>query len=225
MLAIVGWQTEGVIADPRSALRAAQLYLVAGILCDEHLDAALQGGVQVVQLRIKSAEDEEIVSTGRRYASLCERHGVPLILNDRPDLVEAVGADGVHLGQDDTAPQRARALLGPQRLVGLSTHSEAQIDAATGLAVDYIGVGPVYATPTKPGRPPVGLELVAYARKHAGLPFFAIGGIDPGTLPAVVAAGARRVAVVRAITQTADAEGAARMLRAGLELEAPVGAA
>ena len=225
MLAPAGCQTEGVIADPRSALTAARLYLVAGVLCDEHLDAALRGGVQMVQLRMKHARDDEIVAVALRYAEICARHGVPLVLNDRPDLVERAQADGVHVGQDDMPVERARELVGNDRLVGLSTHAPAEVDAADAGGPDYIGVGPVHATPTKPGRPAVGTQLVSYAAAHARVPFFAIGGIDAGNVAAVTAAGARRIAVVRAITETSDAEGAARALRAGVEQEVRVGAA
>ena len=134
----------------------------------------------------------------------------------------------MHVGQDDISVARARAELGPDRLVGLSTHSPAQIDAAATAGVDYIGVGPVYPTPTKPGRPAVGLELVRYASAHATMPFFAIGGIDPVMISAVIDAGASRVAVVRAITEASDPATAARELRtalAGAAREARVGAA
>src|SRR5207302_8467505 len=135
--------------------------------------------------------------------------------NDRPDVAVAADADGVHVGQDDMAVDAARAVVGPDRLVGLSTHSPAQVDAAPD-AVDYIGVGPVYETPTKPGRPAVGLELVRYAADHAPVPFFAIGGIDEASVEAVRAAGATRVAVVRALTEAREPELAARALRSAI---------
>jgi thiamine-phosphate pyrophosphorylase len=207
-------------------LERARLYLVCGERSDQFLERALSGGVDLVQLRIKDdSPDERIVAIARRYAAVCAEHGALLILNDRPDLVGAAGADGVHVGQDDVTVARARELVGGERLVGLSTHSPAQIDAAAGAGVDYIGVGPVHATPTKPGRPPVGLELVSYAARHATVPFFAIGGIDePGT-QAVRRAGADRIAVVRALTEAADPERAARALLARLEGEVGVGAA
>ena len=136
------------------------------------------------------------------------------ILNDRPDLVRATDADGVHVGQDDTAVTQARELIGADRLIGLSTHSPKQIDAAAGTDVDYIGVGPVHETPTKPGRPAVGLELVRYAAANAAVPFFAIGGIAPANIAAVADAGAARIAVVRALTEAADPERIAAELRA-----------
>jgi thiamine-phosphate pyrophosphorylase len=207
--------------DPRERLAGARLYLVCGELPRGRLDAAIEGGVDLVQLRMKTDDDERLLAAARRLAALCHGHGVPLILNDRPDLVEAAGADGVHVGQDDLPVSRARELVGPDRLVGLSTHSPQQIEAAGSQEVDYIGVGPIHATPTKPGRAPVGLELVAYATAHAARPFFAIGGIDPGNVDAVRAAGATRIAVVRAITEAADPRAAAAALRQ----EARVGAA
>ena len=197
-------------------LADARLYLVCDAIDDARLDAALHGGVDVVQLRCKDAGEAAIVAAGRRFAAVCARHGVPLIVNDRPDLVAAIGADGVHLGQDDMPVLAARELLGPDAIIGLSTHTPAQIDAATG--ADYIGVGPVHTTPTKPGRPPVGTELVSYAAANATVPWFAIGGIEPANVEAVLAAGATRVAVVRAITEAADPSAAAATLRAALEV-------
>lgn len=192
-------------------LEKARLYLVCGDKPDAFLQAALEGGVDVVQLRMKEASDHEVISTGRRFARLCARYGALLIINDRPDLVAPVEADGVHVGQDDVPVREARSLVGPKRLVGLSTHTPEQIDAAA--EVDYIGVGPVHATPTKPGRPPVGLELVRYAAAHSPVPFFAIGGISPSNVASVCAAGARRVAVVRALTEASDPRLAARQLK------------
>lgn len=204
--------------DLRDSLNAARLYLVCDARSDAFLGATLRGGVDLVQLRLKDTDDAGIIDIARRYAVVCHAHGVPLILNDRPDLVPEAGADGVHVGQDDMPVAQARALVGPRRLVGLSTHSTAQIDAAGAEPeIDYIGVGPVHATPTKPGRPAVGLDLVRYAADHAAMPFFAIGGIDAGNVTAVRAAGGARIAVVRAITDASDPEAAARALRSGSE--------
>jgi thiamine-phosphate pyrophosphorylase len=188
------------------------LYLVCDEMPDAFLDAALRGGVDVVQLRGKTASDHELLGAAARFAAACARHGALFILNDRPDLVVAAGADGVHLGQDDMPVSAARELLGEERIIGLSTHTADQIDRAGQLAIDYIGVGPVHATPTKPGRPAVGTELVRYAAVHARVPFFAIGGIEPGNLAAVITAGARRVAVVRALTGAGAPECTARAL-------------
>lgn len=216
------------MSDRRERLRAARLYLV----CDERpeawLERALTGGVDIVQLRMKEASEPEIVATAEAFARRCAEQGALFILNDRPDLAAAVGADGVHVGQDDVSVAEARELVGPDRLVGLSTHTPAQVEAAAG--VDYIGVGPVHATPTKPGRPAVGLELVRHAAAHARVPFFAIGGIDAPRAEAVAAAGASRIAVVRALTEAEDPLLAARELRAAIEAgatrtEAGVGAA
>jgi thiamine-phosphate pyrophosphorylase len=209
----------------RSRLRDAHLYLVCEVRDDAFLDAALRGGVDVVQLRAKGASDEVILDAGRRFAARCAARGALFILNDRADLVIDVGADGVHVGQDDVSVADARALVGPEAIVGLSTHTPQQIAAAGGADVDYIGVGPVHATPTKPGRPAVGLELVADAAAHAVQPFFAIGGIDAETVAAVRDAGARRIAVVRALTDAGDPEAAARALRAQICDEVPVAGA
>jgi thiamine-phosphate pyrophosphorylase len=214
-------------AGRASRLRSARLYLVCDAREDDFLEAALRGGVDIVQLRLKDAADDEIVSAGRRFARVCAAHGSLFILNDRPDLVAAAGADGVHVGQDDMAVEGARALVGRERLVGLSTHTPAQVDAAAGpQRPDYIGVGPVYETPTKPGREAVGLGLVRYASARASIPFFAIGGIDARTIGEVIAAGAQRIAVVRALVSAADPQAAAWRLKRALDLErAPVGAA
>src|SRR6185437_14287918 len=130
--------------------------------------AALRGGVDVVQLREKDAPDDEVVAAGRALRSVCDEHGALLIVNDRPDLALESGADGVHVGQDDEPVVEARALVGQDMLLGISTHSPKQIEAALSSSADYLGVGPVYATPTKEGRSPVGLELVEHAAQHAG---------------------------------------------------------
>jgi thiamine-phosphate pyrophosphorylase len=225
MLARPPCQT-GTVLRPRERLQSARLYLVCGGVPDALLEAALRGGVDIVQLRIKEGDDHAVLAAGRRFARACAEHGALLILNDRPDLVPAAGADGVHIGQDDGPVALARALVGPQRLVGLSTHTAEQIEDANGADVDYIGVGPVHETPTKPGRPAVGLELVRYAAERARHPFFAIGGIEPSNVDAVVRAGARRIAAVRALTESADPERQAMRLRGALEAgREPVGSA
>ncbi len=188
-------------------------------MCEERSDAflheVLSVGVDIVQLRMKDAADAEVVRAGRRFAAACAEHGALFILNDRPDLAVQVGADGVHVGQDDVPVAEARRLVGPDRLVGLSTHTPEQVSEACevreGCEVDYIGVGPVHATPTKPGRSAVGLSLVRFAAEHAGVPFFAIGGINADNVATVREAGATRIAVVRAIT---DAEDPARAVGA-----------
>jgi thiamine-phosphate pyrophosphorylase len=195
-------------------LAGARLYFVTDVVSADLLEAALSGGVDVVQLRLKEAADEEIVAAGRVFREGCDRHGALFVLNDRPDLVEVCGADGVHVGQEDVSPTEARAVVGAKRIVGLSTHSEEQLAAALGEPVDYVAVGPVFETPTKPGRPGVGLELVGFAAERVGIPWFAIGGIDLERAADVVAAGAERIAVVRAIRDADDPAAAARSLRA-----------
>lgn len=195
-------------------LAAARLYLV----CDarelaEVLPAAIAGGVEIVQLREKNLPDDELLVLADAARSLCERLGALFIVNDRPIVAREIGADGVHVGQDDMPVAEVRALVGPGMLIGLSTHAPGEIDAVDPSIVDYIGVGPVHATPTKPGRPGVGLELVRYAAAHAPVPFFAIGGIDTERAPEVIAAGAQRLCVLRAIVCAENPEHAARELR------------
>jgi thiamine-phosphate pyrophosphorylase len=195
----------------------ARLYLVADAISDERLEAALGAGVDLVQLRMKSAEDAVILAQAARFKRICDRYDVPLIINDRPDLAREAGAAGVHVGQDDQAVAEARAIVGPDAIVGLSTHSPEQVDAAQHQAIDYFAVGPIHATPTKPGRAAVGTELVEYAAAHARLPFFAIGGLNVGNLEDVLSAGGRRIAVVRAITEAPDPHAAAAALARTLE--------
>jgi thiamine-phosphate pyrophosphorylase len=192
-------------------LLSARLYLVCDRQAEDFLHAVLRGGADAVQLRMKDSDEEQVLAAARVFAPTCAEHGALFILNDRPELVAAAGADGVHLGQDDVPVHIARETIGPDRLIGLSTHTPEQIDGAGG--ADYIGVGPVHATPTKPGRPAVGLELVRYAAAHATVPFFAIGGIDVVNARSVSAAGADRMAVVRALTAATDPELTARVLR------------
>jgi thiamine-phosphate pyrophosphorylase len=211
----------------RHRLQAARLYLaieaeVRGRPAVEVVEPALRGGLDVVQLREKWAADRGVLDAARALRELCDRHGALLVVNDRPDLALAAGADGVHLGQNDEDPDSVRAGVGEELLIGISTHSQDQIAAAERSAADYLGIGPVYRTPTKPDHEPVGLDLVRHAAMSARKPFFAIGGIDTERAPAVVAAGARRIAVVRAIRDAADPEAAARSLRRALERE-PVG--
>jgi thiamine-phosphate pyrophosphorylase len=215
------------VRDRREQLAAARLYLVCGEEDDAFLGAALRGGVDIVQLRMKTSDDAAIVRAGRRFRRITAAHDALLIVNDRPDLAAEIGADGAHLGQDDMAIADARPILGADRLLGLSTHSAPQIDSAAAAGVDYIGVGPVNETPTKPGRAAVGLELVRYAARRARVPFFAIGGISASNLVPVRDAGARRIAVVRALTEASDPDAVARTLRQLLDTprEARVGAA
>ena len=155
------------------------------------------------------------VAAAATARSLCEAAGALFLLNDRPDLAAASGADGVHVGEDDMRVDRARKLVGHDAtLVKLSTHSMQQAQAGCRTGADYIAVGPVHATPTKEGRPAIGVEPIEYAAAHVSVPWFAIGGLDAGNVGAVVKAGARRIVVVRAIAQADDPEAAARALRA-----------
>ena len=192
---------------------------------EELLAAALAGGVDMVQLRDKSASDDELVRAAAVFRRRCDEHGALFWLNDRPDLVAECGADGVHVGQDDLPAAEARRLAGDEVLVGLSTHSPAQLVAALAAGeADQLSVGPVWETPTKEGRPAAGLDYVRHAAQVAGdRPWFAIGGIDLGNVREVIAAGASRVVVVRAIRDADDPRAAAEALRAALE-EAEVGA-
>jgi thiamine-phosphate pyrophosphorylase len=178
--------------------------------------------VDIVQLREKDADDRDVVQAGRVFRRLCDAYDALFVVNDSPELAIACSADGVHLGQDDADPHEVRRLIGRDALIGVSTHSPQQVDAVG--AADYIAVGPVHATPTKPEYPPVGLELVHYAAANATVPFFAIGGIEPGNVEPVVDAGAARVAVVRAIRDAEDPGSAARELRDRIEQRLAAGA-
>jgi thiamine-phosphate pyrophosphorylase len=204
-------------------LRAARLYFVCEGLPNggpphELLDAALRGGADIVQLREKSPRcTEELLAMAEPFRRAADAHGALFILNDRPDLVAATGADGVHVGQDDAPVAEARAEAGPDAIVGLSTHSPEQVDAACAAdgpgRPDQISVGPVWETPTKEGRPATGLELIEHAARHATIPWFAIGGVDTASAPRVVQAGAARAVVVRAIRDAEEPEAAARALK------------
>ncbi len=202
-------------------LEDARLYLVCGArpggrpLADV-LRPALAAGVDVFQLRDKDASDEEVLRHAEVARACCAEAGAVFVLNDRPDLVDAAGADGVHVGQDDTPVVEARAAVG-ERIVGLSTHSVEQADGAERADVDYFAVGPVHATPTKLGRPGIGLDAVRHAARTATKPWFAIGGLDATTAPEVLDAGARRIVVVRAIAEADDPGAATRTLRRMIE--------
>lgn len=178
------------------------------------LDAALHGGVDVVQLRDKELGDEALVEAAAPFRAACVEHGALLVLNDRPDLVKACGADGVHVGRSDTPVAEARAHVGPGRLVGLSASTLEELADAGG--ADYVGVT-AFATPTKRDAVVGGLELVHAAAETLTVPWFAIGGIDLSNVEEVAAAGAPGVAVVRAIRDADDPESAARKFRAALD--------
>ncbi|MGH2805866.1 MAG: thiamine phosphate synthase [Actinomycetota bacterium] len=206
-------------------LTDARLYLVAPAefggrnLAD--LVAELTGaGVDLIQLREKEMDAGDVLRVAEPIAHACRAAGVPFIVNDRPDVAQAVGADGVHVGQNDIPVGVARSIVGADAIVGLSTHRREEVDSGAATEADYIAVGPVYETPTKPGRPAAGLELIRYAAPRVERPWFAIGGIDEGDLPEVIDAGARRIVVVRAITEAADPPAAAARLKKML-LDAP----
>jgi thiamine-phosphate pyrophosphorylase len=184
---------------------------------ERFLAACIRGGVDVVQLREKELDARPLLARARLALRVCRGLGVPFVLNDRPDLALEVGADGVHVGQDDAPPALARRLLGDRAVVGLSTHAPAELDAAAGEPVDYVSVGPVVPTPTKPGRPGTGPEYVRYAASSAGVPWFVTGGATPETVRPLVEAGARRFVVVRWLTESTDPEGAARALRSAID--------
>jgi len=204
--------------DRRERLARARLYVVTGARTgrgdlEPFLDAILEAGTDIVQLREKDAEAADVLRWAAVFRDAARRHGALFTVNDRPDVAMAVAADGVHLGQNDLPPRVARDILGPDAIVGLSCHSAEQLDAAPPEA-DYVTAGPIHETPTKPGRPGTGLDVVRHAARTVGRPWFAIGGIDPETLPAAVEAGARRIAVVRAVTEAEDPAAAVRSLLA-----------
>ena len=223
-----GRSDQAVLSRRRRALRAARLYFVCEGLPGGRdpgalLEAALRGGVDLIQLREKAPRcAEEIVALAEPFRRAAARHGAHFLLNYHAELVADCGADGVHVGQDDMPVGEARAKAGPAAIVGLSTHSAEQLDAARSPGgedrPDQLSVGPVWETPTKQGRPATGLELLEHAaRSGDDPPWFAIGGIELSNIERVAAAGARRVVVVRAIRDARDPEAAARELRAALE--------
>jgi thiamine-phosphate pyrophosphorylase len=200
----------------RERLRTARLYFV----CDARpptdlerlLRAALTGGADIVQLREKDLGRAEIERAAGTFRRIADTFSALFIVNDDPELARSCDADGVHVGQDDVSAEQARELLGPDAIVGLSTHSEEQIAASAERPVDYISVGPIWETPTKEGRPATGLDLIREASEIAAPPWFAIGGIDAGNVDQVTSAGAGRLCVVRAIRDAADPRAAATTL-------------
>jgi thiamine-phosphate pyrophosphorylase len=210
--------------DRRVRLARSRLYLVLdarpnGADPSQLLDAALRGGVDIVQLRDKALTGDELVVAAEPFSRLCAEHGALFVLNDRPELVERCGADGAHVGQGDASVADARRAVGRERLVGLSVSTPEELEAADSDA-DYLGVGAVFGTPTKSDALPGGLALVRLACDTVRRPWFAIGGIELDTVSEVAAAGAPGVAVVRAIRDAADPETAARALRAAVTLRA-----
>jgi len=221
------------VHEPHAKLATARLYLCTDARRErgdlaEFADAALAGGVDIIQLRDKGSPGEQrfgsLEARGELaaleiLADAARRHGALLAVNDRADIARAARADILHLGQDDLPLEAARDIVGPATLIGRSTHETGEAARALMEDVDYFCVGPCWPTPTKPGRPAPGLDLVrSVAGMHCDKPWFAIGGIDEQRLPEVLAAGARRIVVVRAITAAADPAAAAGRLKSALAL-------
>ncbi|HYI82357.1 MAG TPA: thiamine phosphate synthase [Acetobacteraceae bacterium] len=215
-----------MLDERRDRLAAARLYFVSDAATSPSvLRAALAGGADMLQLRDPSLTDDELLEVAADWRSLAGEYGALLWINDRPDLALRAGADGVHVGQDDMPVAQARREAGGELLVGLSTHSPEQLEAGIDSGADQLSVGPVWETPTKPGRRASGLEYVRHAAmRRPPVPWFAIGGIDAGNVAEVADAGAERAVVVRAIRDAPDPRAAAAQIRAALERKT-VGAA
>jgi thiamine-phosphate pyrophosphorylase len=203
----------------RPDLSGRRLYLCTPDRPDlaDFLGACIGGGVDVVQLRDKELEARPLLDRARIVRDVCGQHGVPFVLNDRPDLALEAAADGVHLGQEDAPVSLARRLLGPDAIVGLSTHGPEDLAVALSQNATYLSAGPVEPTPTKPGRAGTGLEYVSLASARAEVPIFVTGGVTPEKVPALVAAGVRHFVVVRHLTQAADPRRAALALRQAID--------
>lgn len=168
------------------------------------LSALIQGGADIIQLRAKKFTSEQVLVMAKALAPICRAAGIPFILNDHPELVQAVGADGAHVGQDDLPVAEARRLAGSEAMIGKSTHSLKQAIAAAAEAPDYIGFGPLFATPTKPDYSPIGTEQIRAVHAALSIPIFCIGGIKLGNLPAVLDEGAQRVVIVSDLLLAGD---------------------
>jgi thiamine-phosphate diphosphorylase len=201
----------------RQRLRWARVYFVCearphGADPEALLNAVMAAGVGMVELRDREQPRGAIERSGRTFRRLADTYSALFIVNDDPHLAVELRADGVHVGQEDMRPAEARKVVGPNAIVGLSTHSRQQIEAASEEPVDYISVGPIWETPTKEGRPPTGLELIRTAAAISTKPWFAIGGIDTENVADVVEAGAERLCVVRAIRDAEDPRAATQAL-------------
>ena len=181
----------------------------------------LRGGADIIQLRAKKQTPEDVLAMARQLAPVCRAAGIPFIINDHPELVRDAGADGAHVGQDDLTVAEARRLAGPEAIIGKSTHSLAQAIAAAGESPDYIGFGPLFATPTKPDYTPIGTEQIQAVHETLTLPIFCIGGIKLSNLPGVIAAGARRVVIVSDLLIAEDPAAQTAHCRALLHCSGP----
>ncbi len=195
------------------------LYLCVGHRDDlaSFLPAVLRGGVDVVQLREKDLDDQIRISDATLMVPICRDFGVPFIMNDSPELAREVGADGVHVGQEDVSVSRCRELLGPEAIVGLSTHSSIEFDEALNQSATYFSAGPIIATPTKPGRAGTGVNYAVTSQARSDRPVFVTGGVNVENVAGLVVAGLRHFVVVRALTESNDPEQAARRIRDELD--------
>ncbi len=196
-----------------------RLYLCLG-LSESIADitrAAIDGGVDVVQLREKTSEAQPIIASAVAIKEITDKNRVPFFINDRVDIARVVGSDGVHLGQGDISPMDARAMLSQNVIIGRSTHAQSELDAAQNEPVDYISAGPIEATPTKPGRAPTGLSYLNYAVGHSKYPVFVTGGITPAKIEELIPIGVSHFVVVRYIVDAKDAFRAARELRIAID--------
>lgn len=210
-----GSAATGIGQARRASLERARLYVCTADRADlaEFITQVCGAGVDIVQLRDKDLPDRALLERAAVAREAARAAGALFVLNDRPDLAVACGADGVHVGQDDVPAAVARRIVGPDVLVGLSTHSPEELAASAGEPVDYVSAGPVEPTPTKPGRPGTGLDYIRLAAERSPHPFFVTGGVSPATLPGIAAAGATRFVVVRALTDAPDPACAAKELR------------
>jgi thiamine-phosphate pyrophosphorylase len=195
------------------------LYLCVGHRDDlaSFLPAVLRGGVDVVQLREKDLDDQIRISDATLMVPICRDFGVPFIMNDSPELAREVGADGVHVGQEDVSVSHCRELLGPEAIVGLSTHSSIEFDEALNQSATYFSAGPIIATPTKPGRAGTGVNYAVTSQARSDRPVFVTGGVNVENVAGLVVAGLRHFVVVRALTESNDPEQAARRIRDELD--------
>ena len=207
----------------RAALERGRLYLCTADRPDlaDFVTAVCEAGVDIVQLRDKELDDRALLERATIARDAAHAAGALFVLNDRPDLAVACDADGVHVGQDDVPAAVARRIVGPDALVGLSTHAPEELAASAVEPVDYVSAGPVEPTPTKPGRPGTGLDYVRLAAVRSPHPFFVTGGVSPATLPDIAAAGATRFVVVRALTESPDPAAVVKELRRLLDAARP----